>query len=60
MENAVAREAEIRHGGPASVTEGRVPRVPRVSRVPRVPRVLRVPGGGYDVFMNDLDALLRF
>ncbi|KAJ5283495.1 hypothetical protein N7505_001475 [Penicillium chrysogenum] len=60
LENAVAREAEIRHGGPASVTEGRVPRVPRVSRVPRVPRVLRVPGGGYDVFMNDLDALLRF
>ncbi|KAJ5283384.1 hypothetical protein N7505_001364 [Penicillium chrysogenum] len=45
LENAVAREAEIRHGGPASVTEGRVP---------------RVPGGGYDAFMNDLDALLRF
>ena len=47
LEKALACEAEILHGGLASTGE------------------VRVPSGGdfgpaYDVFMNDLDALLRF
>ncbi|CAG7947730.1 unnamed protein product [Penicillium nalgiovense] len=45
LEKALACEAEILHGGLASAGE------------------VRVPSGedfGYDVFMNDLDALLRF
>lgn len=45
-EKALAREAEM-HGNPASMREVRVPNRGH-------------SGSAYDVFMNDLDALLRF
>lgn len=46
LEKALAREAEL-HGNPASMREVRVPNGGH-------------SGSAYDVFMNDLDALLRF